>query len=151
MKINEILKAHNLGELPDEAVINASGITNIGEQVWLPQINDNDYWINIVLENEGVILQKSKKGRTGRDGNTAWNSAVVITRDKLNNVHKKLPDKYRPVYCNEVDCLTIHAKENSPAAQGAVQANGNIKWVSGFADTVLARFQTLKSSGTPIA
>jgi len=128
--IDEALEYHGLGKLNDEDVRNAYGETDKGILVWLPQINDNPNWLNVVLDNEGIILQKGLKGITGRDGPTAWDPAIVITRDKTNSDYQRLPDEYRPIFCNKDECLTIHAKKTSPAAQGTPKTDGNVSWIS---------------------
>jgi len=136
MNINDILNAENLGELSDENVFNAFGVTDKGIRVWLPQISKNDYWENVVIDNERFIIQKGLQGKTGRDGDGAWQSAVVLTRDKPDGSYTRLPNVYRPVFCDYNECITIHMQETLPnALVTPPYAGNNIKWFPCFADT----------------
>ena len=134
MKINQILQNYNLGVLPD--VTNSYGITDKGIRVWLPQINVNPYWKNVLLANDEIIVQKGLTGNPQQKQPTIWDPAVVILRDKPKNPHRKLADKYRPVYSDLNISLTIHAKETLPIAQGNVTTVGNTSWITGFASTL---------------
>ena len=137
MGINDFLEQENLGRLSGVDLRHAFGTTSKGYLVWLPQINDNEHWINVVLANDGIIVQLPKiEGNKKEPG--IWDAAIVITRDEDNpkDEYKRLPDRYRPVYRNANISLTIHAKENLPIAQGDVIKIGNNSWVKGFAETV---------------
>ena len=117
--INEILRNENLGELPSDGENHAYGVTDKGMQVWLPQLNDNEYWKNVVLASDEVIVQL---GLTQSD--FQWQAP-----------QRRLSGKYRPVYHNKDLCLTIHANDTLPIAQGTTSSDGAISWLTGFAAT----------------
>jgi len=134
--IEEALDYYQLGKLTGKYLNEAYGETSNGILVWLPQINDNEKWFNIVSPNGDFIVQICKKDIKINKENERWEPAVVITRDKQRNDFNRLPDRYRPVYRNSNIFLTIHAKENLPIAQGNMINNGNYSWIKGFANTV---------------
>jgi len=135
MGINDFLNQENLGELSGDDFNHAYGKTSNDTLVWLPQINDNEHWINVVLDDDGIIIQLCKKEGKSKKEPEIWEPAVVITRDKPKDIYNRLSARYRPVYRNANILLTIHAKENLPIAQGNVIKDGNVSWVEGFANT----------------
>jgi len=135
MDIKDILNAENLGALIGDDYKHAAGVTNEGIRVWLPQTSKNNYWKNVVIDNERFIIQKGLQGKTGREGDGAWQPAVVLTRDKDTDTYTRLHNVYRPVFCYFDKCITIHMQETLPNALVEPKTASNIKWFTCFADT----------------
>jgi hypothetical protein len=95
MTINQALAGESLGTLSFNDVMHGYGVTDKGIRVWLPRINTNPEWHNVVLASEGIIVQK---GVSSKMKTAIWEPAVVITRDKSKKptVYNRLPDIYRP-------------------------------------------------------
>jgi hypothetical protein len=125
----------NLGILLQKDVRYASGATDKGIRVWLPYISNNDYWKNIDLAAEQVIVQLGLRRQTGFIA--AWDAAVVITRDKQSGVcaYQRLPGRYTPVFYNEAISMAIYAEETLPVAQKTTPLSGSrsLAWVPSFA------------------
>jgi len=135
IKVNDLLNHYNLGELSGDEFFHASGITDKNIRVWLPQVNINDDWLNIVLDNYGVIFQLDLKNRSIDIQSLIWDPYVVITRDKSKASHKFLADKYRPVYIDTSLFLIVHAKDAPQIAGGKPSIAGDIAWLTSFAGT----------------
>jgi hypothetical protein len=136
MSINGILDKENLGKLSFYDMLHAYGVTkdkNI--PVWLPQRENKD-WKNEPLEPEEIIVQLGKTKTAFQKQAVNWNNHVtVIFRD---TPYKRLEGEYRTVFHDKDSCLMIHAKADSPLAQGTVPQqpnNDTVSWVSGFAAT----------------
>jgi hypothetical protein len=115
-------------------LIHAYGVTDKGKRVWLPIISKGVNWENVVLDSEGVIVQRSLKKQLGK---LIWEPAVVITRDtsKRPVYYDPNPAIYCPVYCDRKEAITINVKVDSLPASVTPNTEGDISWVPGFAAT----------------
>jgi hypothetical protein len=125
--INECLAKLGFGELKNPYLIHACGPTDTNIPVWLPLLGAQIPYNNCPVDNDTYIVERNDNDGVGNP------PGETIIRERTGRCLYTYLGQYRVVLCDTNKHYKIHARIDTPDAQGEIKNAGDLCWLSGFA------------------